>query len=166
MDKFLCIVVLLCGIYISCAKASQGNDNSSLYRLPKNILPESYDILLLTNVSRSDFTYKGMVTIDLRVICKTNQVILHSEYVKIIDKETMFRRVLPNSSFQTIQISNQFYQSETHFYTITFSKNLTPGKYLLSLQFVGEVLNDVFGFYRSRYRINNKIRYLILPNNQ
>ncbi|XP_011498160.1 PREDICTED: aminopeptidase N-like [Ceratosolen solmsi marchali] len=160
MGKFQCIIVFYFGIYILYSEAHESNDNTSLYRLPKSAVPESYDILLLTNVSRSDFTYKGMVTINLYIINATKQVIVHSEYLKIDYKETMFRRILPNNNFQQIQISNQMYQDETQFYIINFSSILIPGRYLLSVQFVGEVMNDVFGFYRTTYRINNQIRWI------
>lgn len=164
---YICYVAFVC-ISDACAKSVkersnvQSSDNSSLYRLPKDVLPESYDILLLTNITAGNLTYKGEVKIVLRVTEKTKQVILHSDKLKIINEKSAFRKILSNETFESVNIGSQRHDNETQFHKITFSNELTPGRYILALCFIGEVSDDLFGFYRSSYRVNNKIRYSII----
>ena len=136
----------------------QKKDNSSLYRLPKNVAPNFYDILLLTNVTSGNFTYTGRVSIDLIVREKTKSVILHAEKLNITSEKTQFRKFLSNKNYQDIVIKNQEYDEETQFYNVTFSNELSIGNYSLNLYFTGTVVDDLFGFYRSSYKENNKTR--------
>lgn len=129
-------------------------DNSTLYRLPKSVYPVSYDLLLLTNVTRGNFVYTGRVSIDLNVTEETKKVILHAEKLKILKEKTSLI-----DGERDIGIDDQSYDNETQFWTIELSETLKLRRHSLTLHFVGEVLDDLFGFYRSSYKADNQTRF-------
>ncbi|XP_044005748.1 membrane alanyl aminopeptidase-like [Aphidius gifuensis] len=49
---------------------------------------------------------------------------------------------------------------EKQFYTITLLNIIQAGKYLLDLFFIGEIRDDVFGFYRSSSKVGNETRWI------
>lgn len=138
--------------------SSRCEENSTLYRLPKSVYPVSYDIELLTNVTRGDFSYDGRVEIELKVVEETKKIILHAEKLKILEDQTVIRRI---DASQNVEIDGQRYDNETQFWTIELSETLKAGRHSLSLRFVGELHPDLFGFYRSSYRANNVTRLIL-----
>ncbi|KAL7289312.1 hypothetical protein TKK_0017243 [Trichogramma kaykai] len=155
----VCGLALLLLCYV-CA-SSDAQDNSTLHRLPKNVWPESYDLLILSNVTNGNFTFKGQVVITLSVIETTNRVVLHAEKLKIDQENVTLRRIDSDEEDDAdVRIKGQSYDEEAQFFTIELEASLLPGSYELSLRFDGSVLDDLFGFYRSSYKIGNETRWL------
>lgn len=131
-------------------------DNSSLYRLPKNVLPESYDLLLITDVTRGNFTYEGEIEVRLRVVERTKRVVLHAhESIDLLEERSRLTRLAESDDEVGVEdqrIGAQRYEVETQFYVVETEEDLMPGWYSLRLIFVGRVVDDLFGFYRSSYR--------------
>jgi hypothetical protein len=58
------------------------------YRLPNDSLPLHYDLLLTTDIHRSDFTFSGRVKIHVKILAATQTVTLHSRDI-IVDSITL-----------------------------------------------------------------------------
>lgn len=132
------------------------------YRLPKNVLPHSYDLLVRTNVSRGIFNFTGKVTIDLLVIEETSKIVLHADGLYIDTSKTALLRKPEDSGYQEMRIEDQSYNEEKQFFTIIFEENLLVERYFLTLHFDGTVRNDLYGFYRSSYVVDNETRFVTL----
>lgn len=159
-------IFVICIVGTSFAEMHQqqqpsSENNSSLYRLSKSVLPESYDLLLLTDVTSANFTYEGEVSIRLSIVEKTKRVVLHAYKTLGLLKEKSGLSRISEGDSEVVSISAQRYDRETQFYIVDTAEDLLPGnEYLLRLFFVGQVVDDVFGFYRSSYRgVNGEIRY-------
>ena len=118
---------------------------TSGYRLPGNVRPTSYDVKLVTNVE-PDFTYNGVVSIDVTVDENTNDIVLHSNNLKNLDVTVK----------QTNVIGTTFHESndDKHFLTITpntLGESFAPGDYNIEIKFSGELTDDMYGFYKSSY---------------
>ncbi|XP_031787739.1 uncharacterized protein LOC107982070 [Nasonia vitripennis] len=159
MACWTCLWLLALGVVgTSFAEMSdQPSDNSSLYRLPKDVFPESYDLLLLTDLTSGNFTYEGELDVRLSVVERTRRVVLHAyKTIALLEEKTRLARLAeddPDVEVKEERIKAQKYDQETQFYVVETEEDLLPGgRYLLRLSFVGQVVDDVFGFYRSSHR--------------
>ncbi|CAB0034982.1 unnamed protein product, partial [Trichogramma brassicae] len=101
------------------------------------------------------------VVITLSVIETTDRVVLHAEKLKIDQENVTLRRIdSDEEDAADVRIKGQSYDEEAQFFTIELEASLPPGSYELSLRFDGSVLDDLFGFYRSSYKIGNETRWL------
>ncbi len=54
-----------------------------------------------------------------------------------------------------IEIKRHFWFEENEFYVVEAEQNLTKGDYVVSMEFVGKLDNDLKGLYRSTYKDQN-----------
>lgn len=127
------------------------NEISARYRLPKEIIPVSYDLSIYTHPSDAD--YDGHVRIILQVLKKTDFIVLHTDALIVQSNAS-----LTDKSGQLILISHYVYDQETQMLTIKFERALEPARYTIELSFKGYIANDVFGFYASLYEVEGKLR--------
>ena len=132
--------------------------DSSWYRLPENVVSDSYDLWIYPHLAVNNFTYEGYVDIRLHVLNKTNSLILHVDGLRIDKKRSEVRHNISHGKIVNIPITDQELHTERQFYNISLSKNLIPGNYSLTLSFTGEIRDDIFGFYRSCYKSGNITR--------
>lgn len=123
-------------------------------RLPKTSKPLHYDLALsLVNLDLGDRTFEGSVTILINILEETNKLTLHNRGLAIIDKRLINsrdRNILRLSEPETDKEFVHFHSSMT----LLKGENIT-----LELTFVGQLRNDVLGFYRSSYKTaDNEIR--------
>ncbi|OAD60663.1 Aminopeptidase 1 [Eufriesea mexicana] len=132
------------------------------YRLPKEVIPIKYS-LYLDNDMRN-FTYFGSVSIYLKVVETTDTVVVHSDGLRILEEEVDLYRVKTVNELQIPYIREpimcQVYDPERQFYVIKTEKELEPNEYVLSIKFLGEIRDDVFGFYRSFYVENGEKKWM------
>jgi len=132
-------------------KNEKSNDVSARYRLPKKILPISYDLSIYTHPIDAD--YNGHVRIILQVLDKTDFIVLHTDVLKIQTNASLSDR-----SGRLIRILRYTHDEETQMLTIKLERALDPAKYTLEVSFKGHIANDVFGFYASLYKVDGKLR--------
>ncbi|XP_013979610.1 alanyl (membrane) aminopeptidase-like b [Salmo salar] len=124
-------------------------------RLPGNLIPESYDIVLqphlytvIPNATNQSLIFTGNSTVYFRCVEKTKAIFLHSKQnvtdvtVKDLDNK------------RTINVKNTIlYNNESNFLEIRLEGVLEEdGNYSLFTAFEGELLNDLAGFYMSSYK--------------
>lgn len=127
------------------------HDASARYRLPKKIVPVSYDLSIRTHPT--DAGYDGHVRITLRVLEKTDLVVLHADALRIEANASLLDR-----SGQLTRISRYIHDEETQMLTLKLERTLDPAKYTLEVSFKGHIANDVFGFYASLYEVDGELR--------
>jgi len=132
-------------------KNENSNDVSARYRLPKKIVPISYDLSIYTHPIDAD--YDGHVRIILQVLDKTDFIVLHTDALKIQKNASLSDRL-----GGLIRILLYTHDEETQMLTIKLERALDPAKYTLEVSFKGHIANDVFGFYASLYKVDGKLR--------
>lgn len=129
------------------------------YRLPKVVVPISYDLRLHTRLGVNDFGYQGRVSITLKVTEPTDAIVLHNDGLDIKKEKLWSRRGSgEQTDAVTFPILGRGSDKERQFYVVKFAEKLEPGVYILEIHFDGEVRDDVFGFYRSSHVDNNETK--------
>lgn len=118
------------------------------YRLPNTTRPISYNIWLSTDIHRGDFTFNGVVTIQIEALENTPEITLHYRELTITNV-----RLLRDTG-GTIQ-SNvpTTSRDDVEFLIIRPTVPLTQGTiYGIAITYTGVLRNDDAGFYRSSYQ--------------
>ncbi|XP_006885282.1 PREDICTED: aminopeptidase N [Elephantulus edwardii] len=121
------------------------------YRLPLTLIPESYDLKLrpfLTPNSEGLYIFTGSSTV--RFTCKntTDVIIIHSKKLNYT-ADLVLRRV---GGSQAPTIKRVEWVLHTEYMVVHLNSHLeVNGQYELQSQFVGELADDLAGFYRSEY---------------
>ncbi|XP_076226398.1 aminopeptidase N-like isoform X1 [Nomia melanderi] len=139
----------------------QNDVDHDSYRLLEGIVPISYDLWLYTRLGLNDFDYQGRVNITLRVNCSTDAIVVHNDGLIIWEeKSKLYLQTDGGTNLTAVSIDNQLYDNRRQFFILKLPTKLSPGIYVLELQFAGEVRDDVFGFYRSSYVKDGEIRWM------
>ena len=123
-------------------------------RLPSNIHPKHYDMLIKVNLN--ELTFTGKSSISFQVTTATNTIIFHVNKLKI---EKV--RVLDSLEVKPFKIRKKFQYKKNQFFVVELVKKLEVGEYNLKLNFNGNIeTKELNGFYRSTYKSKNgKTRY-------
>lgn len=155
---FLILLIIFIALSLTFAYDNAGtdkiqnlNDTFARYRLPKKIVPTSYDLSIYTHPTNAD--YDGHVRIILQVVEKTDLIVLHTDALRIQKNAS-----LSDTSNRSIRILRYIHDEETQMLTIKLERALEPAKYTLEVSFKGRIANDVFGFYASLYEVDGKMR--------
>ncbi|XP_020286525.1 glutamyl aminopeptidase-like isoform X2 [Pseudomyrmex gracilis] len=121
----------------------------SSYRLPSEVKPVHYDLLLHPVLENS--TFIGNVTILIDVLDKRKTILLHQKDLKITDTK------LTTYGLETdyeVEIEDTKYADHDMF-VVVLKNDLKPGLYNLSMVFNGSMANKMVGLYTSKY-VNKK----------
>lgn len=114
------------------------------YRLPKTLVPSSYEILLMPEL-KDDFKFEGRVHINASVRESTNTITLHHRKMEILKLTVICDKELQ-------EITNTSYNNITEKYEITLKNKLIPETNVsINIAYRGNLRNDMIGFYRSSY---------------
>lgn len=98
----------------------------------------------------------------VNVIKDTNNVTLHAVDMKIDEGFTSVREYSANNKSnktKVIGIVEQRNDTDRQFHVIRTSNTLKKGKqYVVHLKFIGQLNDDLNGFYRSSYMVGNQTR--------
>lgn len=123
------------------------------YRLPKNIEPISYQIEL-TPYFENDmkpFTFDGTVEIVLKINEYVNEIVLHKDNLNIIETSLLRGSI-------DIEIIHEEYIEDTQTLHLRTGETLQMDEtYILHFGFIGEINEEMAGFYRSSYQDVNGI---------
>jgi puromycin-sensitive aminopeptidase len=121
------------------------------YRLPRNVLPEHYSMLLEPDFGRAAF--EGAVEVDIRVIEAASTVLLNSAELDI--REVSFSRS-GGAPSEALPAGVEYLADEEQV-ALRVSPALEPGPWRLRMKFTGQ-LNDLLqGFYRSKFRAEDGV---------
>lgn len=131
----------------------ESNDVLDL-RLPKTIVPISYDIMLMPNFG-DDFVFHGIAQIIASVQEETDTIILNHGNITI-----PLRSVSYTNSNATLEIADAKPIENTEKYRIKLKNPLKKGSNIsIDFNYSGVLRNDMIGFYKSSYiDSNGKVR--------
>lgn len=120
------------------------------YRLPKTLLPYHYDVDLRPVLEKDNwglYVFYGKSVAHFKCENSTNLVIIHSKklnYTKNV--------VLQDDTDRDITINREQLVEKTTYLVLHLAESLQSGKtYRLHTEFIGELADDLAGFYRSEY---------------
>jgi aminopeptidase 2 len=128
------------------------NDDPINYRLPTNVKPNSYDIMLVPYLKEGKFT--GIEKIEVTVIQETDTITLHVGNIEI---KVVTVAVLPDKKLINDTIISKDYVTEK--YNIIVPNVLTKDTRLqISFTYNGILSDNMIGFYRSSYIENGETK--------
>jgi aminopeptidase N len=131
-------------------------------RLPRAIKPISYDIVIVPNLSGENFTFEGDIAIKLHVDASCRNITLHSWTLKIRrDFVKIFTLEGNGTDGDEVYVKDQFFVEEKQFLVIETKDELQKGKdYLLKMKYMGQITDNLQGFYKSSYTVNGETKWL------
>lgn len=142
--------ILLSKKYSSMAKvAAKSSAQQKDYRLPGDVVPVSYNILLAPDLT-DNFMFNGQLVINITVLKETNRIVLHAHKSLAIKSPRLFLR---NSNIKTTEISllPPVRNHTNDFLILRSSQLLVPADYVLNMEFDGKLNDDGLGFYKINY---------------
>lgn len=133
-------------------------------RLPRSVIPTSYDIKLIPFIWPNNFTFFGDVRILVTIQEATNNITLHAETsIKIKNEDVKVRLVEKTNGSESRgpdeEITKQYFETIKQFYVIELKKKLQKGEvYEIVIKYVGVLDGYLQGFYRSSYVEGNKTK--------
>jgi aminopeptidase N len=134
---------------------------SSSVRLPQHLHPLKYNIFLTPFIEVGNFTIQGHEDILINVVeGDSRNITLHSEKIKIFENTV---KVIGSNPDEALKIEGIGYDEEKTWFIIYLEEPLLAGENItLSMDFLGDLNDDLTGFYRSDYinEQNNETVYL------
>ncbi|XP_049958074.1 aminopeptidase N-like [Schistocerca serialis cubense] len=124
-------------------------------RLPGESLPHSYHVTITPDLDEGDvpFHYNGSNSIFIDVLRNTTTFTLHSS-VTVTSLNVTINRTTIGSSYEQLQ-------DGSNFLVITLEREVFAGdRYILRMEFNGEIRDGLDGFYRSSYEEDGETRWL------
>ena len=118
------------------------------YRLPRNVVPEHYELRLEPDLNTFDF--KGKVVVEINVVEATSNVVLNSaeiEYVKVS---------VDGTEVSEITIDDEYERA-----TFTLTEELSPGGHTLEIEYTGIINDQLRGLYRSKFTDPDGVEHVI-----
>lgn len=126
-------------------------------RLPSDIEPVHYDMLIRVYLDNLTFTGNSNITINVK--SATDKILFHINKINITSVE-----VASSARGEVLSIDNQFSSPKRQFYVVILTRNMEVEQYELRLAFVANVeTQELNGLYKSTYKNNaGETRYEIL----
>jgi len=127
-------------------------------RLPRSVIPISYNITLIPFMIEDNFTFSGDVQILVKIVLNTFNITMHSESLQI--QEIIITSInKEDTNFAGNSLKNYTFDSARQFLILEFKDELQNGtELIINIKFKG-ILNDYLqGFYRSSYAVGNETR--------
>jgi aminopeptidase N len=136
--------------------------NSKNLRLPRSIRPVSYDVTLLPFLSSDNFTFNGEIAIRINVNEKSKNVTLHSASLVINWSFSNIQKLGDDEKpVENVSITNQYFVDEKQFLVLETGKHLEANEnYVVKLQFVGSIKDNLQGFYKSSYNVGEETKWI------
>lgn len=129
------------------------------YRLPKTLIPSSYNVTLRPNLTPNSeglYIFSGNSTVRFRCNESTNVIIIHSKslnYTNIEGQRVALRGV---GGSQAPAIDSTELVELTEYLVVHLREPLqVNSEYEMDSEFQGELADDLVGFYRSEYVEND-----------
>lgn len=137
------------------------NEPWDQWRLPQTLKPEWYNVLLWPRLKPDPttglYTFSGSSSVVFTCVQETELILIHSNKLNMTKDPTLTAHgstPAPAIRLPTIQTPT------TQYLVIHLEGKLTVGeKYELHTEFVGELADDLGGFYRSEYFENGQKKY-------
>ncbi|XP_066591881.1 putative aminopeptidase-2 [Prorops nasuta] len=115
------------------------------YRLPDNVVPIHYNILLAPEIA--DGNFNGTSIIDIEIRKPSMEIVLHSKNLNIYEEASTIK----SSSGNVSQPEKHTYDKTDQTVTLYFESPLESGLYTLNLNYSGILADEQEGLYRTSY---------------
>ncbi|ESN97952.1 hypothetical protein HELRODRAFT_84960 [Helobdella robusta] len=124
------------------------------FRLPKDLVPQSYEILIHPDLERFDF--RGWSCVEVVVNTSVNYIVMHTKDLNITINDIRYKIYS-----EKIEVERHFIIEKWELLVIKLSSHLLRhSAVLINISFEG-ILNEVAqGFFQSSYKTNDTKRYL------
>ncbi|XP_041649423.1 aminopeptidase N-like [Cheilinus undulatus] len=126
------------------------------HRLPDSLIPVSYDVTLWPRLMPDDngmYIFTGHSTVHFSCVKETNLIIIHSKKLNLTSFDGNLAKLTSLTENSAPAILKSWLVVETEFLVLQLQQALTAGAtYSLYTEFVGELADDLQGFYRSEYK--------------
>eukprot|EP01111_Echinosteliopsis_oligospora_P007854 TRINITY_DN2317_c1_g1_i3.p1 TRINITY_DN2317_c1_g1~~TRINITY_DN2317_c1_g1_i3.p1 ORF type:complete len:885 (+),score=286.66 TRINITY_DN2317_c1_g1_i3:86-2656(+) len=119
--------------------------------LPAHVRPVKYSITLEPDLTT--FAAPGSEEVTLQVKDATDEIVVHS-------KEITIHSVVISQNGNSIVASNISYAEKEERATFKFPQKIQPGDAILTIKFDAIINDKMAGFYRSKYFLDGKEKYL------
>ncbi|EFX67104.1 hypothetical protein DAPPUDRAFT_302210 [Daphnia pulex] len=140
-----------------------GNKN---VRLPRAVLPSRYDVRLFPVLEKGNFSILGHVSIDLQCQMETDRIVLHSADI-VVDPKSVKVFEQGNKPGKTLMVASDgiHYDTDMEFLVIRLcpkhkDKLAKGANYTLSMNYVGNLTDQLRGLYRSTYKEDGVEKYI------
>ncbi|KAL0155805.1 hypothetical protein M9458_050068 [Cirrhinus mrigala] len=130
------------------------------YRLPDTLVPDYYNITLWPRLQPNDhglFVFTGNSSVVFKCLKETNFILIHSNKLNLTSIDGYLAKLSSLGSSVAPSIQKTWMQETTQYLVIELNSILKAGElYELYTEFVGELADDLAGFYRSEYDENGE----------
>uniref|UniRef100_A0A8C2BEW6 Aminopeptidase n=1 Tax=Cyprinus carpio TaxID=7962 RepID=A0A8C2BEW6_CYPCA len=138
----------------SAPTTAPSNEPWDQWRLPQTLSPQTYNVTLWPRLEPDPtglYIFTGMSSVVFRCVEKTNLILIHSNKLNMTKQPTL----IGLGSKPAPIIESIVMHTKTQYMAIHLKEELTAGEsYELYTEFVGELADDLGGFYRSEYNEN------------
>ncbi|XP_075898964.1 aminopeptidase Ey-like [Nelusetta ayraudi] len=136
--------------------AAPSNQPWDKYRLPKNLVPLSYEVTLWPRLTPDKTTglyiFTGTTTVEFECVEETDLILIHSNKLNYTHFDNGQKATLQSlNGGTTPSINSSWLQTTTQYLVLELDAKLQKGQYRLHTEFTGELADDLGGFYRSEY---------------
>lgn len=125
------------------------------YRLPDSLAPVSYDVLLWPHLEPNEngmYVFHGNSTVTFTCVKETDLIIIHSNKLNLTTFDGHHATLTGLDGATAPTMDKTWLEVPTQYLVIQLQSALAVGsRYELRTQFVGELADDLGGFYRSEY---------------
>ncbi|CAJ1048730.1 aminopeptidase N-like [Xyrichtys novacula] len=125
------------------------------YRLPKSLIPFSYNITLWPRLKPNAnglYVFTGHSSVHFRCEKETDLIIIHCNKLNLTSFDGHLAKLTALAGATAPAILKSWLVVKTEFLVLQLSSRLTVGvTYALYTEFLGELADDLEGFYRSEY---------------
>jgi hypothetical protein len=115
-------------------------------RLPTDINPVHYDMLIRVYLDTLNFSGDSNITINVKN--PTDKILFHINKINITNVE-----VVDFDSSEVLTIDRQFSSPKRQFYVVILTKDMAVRRHVLKLSFVANIeTEELNGFYKSTYK--------------
>lgn len=127
-------------------------------RLPRSIAPVTYNISIIPFLEEGNFTFHGEVKIRINVTEDCHNITLHSTDLDILNGTTV-----KDLSGNVFPIKSTYFVEDKQFFIIMIDDLLKKDMQLeMGMKFIGQIADNLQGFYRSSYEKGNSKRFVHL----
>lgn len=136
------------------------------YRLPDSLAPVSYTVTLWPRLKPNEhglYIFTGNSTVDFKCVKETDLIIIHSNKLNLTMFGDFHAELTGLNGASAPGIKSSWLEVPTQYLVMQLNEKLQAGSmYQLRTEFVGELADDLGGFYRSEYKEDGITKYGLL----